>query len=206
LKYILLLITIFTFGFTNTTLCFKNGHADFATIEEQKFDGGECKGENSINEMKTKGWEVSDIKMLQKDEGYNFVYILKKDMVKSNISSSTIVTPVTNKGIDYKQLALAVDKQKEENKKEEELQIGERMYKKQCQSCHGKFGELEPNNTSRPINNMSFDNFDDIMYGYKRNDKDYDRGFAPIMAPYASLVSPTDVKNIYKYLEKINKK
>jgi hypothetical protein len=129
LKHIILLITIFSFGFTDTTLCFKNGHNDFATIEEQKFNGGECKGENSINEMKIKGWSVSDIKMLQKNDAYNFVYILKKDSVIQ--VDNKINIPVTNnQAIDYKKLALAVDKQNEQNKKVEELEIGERMYKK----------------------------------------------------------------------------
>jgi mono/diheme cytochrome c family protein len=203
LKYILLLTTIFTFGFTNTTLCFKNGHADFATIEEQKFDGGECKGENSINEMKTKGWEVSDIKMLQSGEGFNFVYILKQNLNTTTAPATPLPVVATSGEIDYDKVAQAIKKKEDNDKLSSQLEEGERLYKKNCQECHGEFGKVAYK-TSRPLMDISLEETLNIIRDYTYDD--YDRGMAMLMKPYADLTTPDRMTSIYKYLEKINNK
>jgi mono/diheme cytochrome c family protein len=203
LKYILLLITIFSFGFSNTTLCFKNGHADFATIEEQKFDGGECKGENSINEMKTKGWEVSDIKMLQSGEGFNFVYILKQNSNTTATSAAPLPVVATSGEIDYDKVAQAMKKKEDNDKLGSQLEEGERLYKKNCQECHGVDGNTVYK-TSRALMTLTLEESLETIRGYTWNE--YDRGMAVIMKPYADLTTPDRMTSIYKYLEKINKK
>jgi mono/diheme cytochrome c family protein len=203
LKYILLLTTIFTFGFTNTTLCFKNGYADFATIEEQKFDGGECKGENSINEMKAKGWEVADIKMLQRGEGFNFVYILKQNSNTTTAPAAPLPVVATSGEIDYDKVAQAMKKKEDNDKLGSQLEEGERLYKKNCQECHGVDGNTVYK-TSRALMTLTLEESLETIRGYTWNE--YDRGMAVIMKPYADLTTPDRMTSIYKYLEKINNK
>jgi len=71
-----------------TTMCFKQNHKDITTIETVKLNGGECRGAYSLNEMKTDGWRVNDIKITPNSNGTSsFVYILKKGETSTNFGN-----------------------------------------------------------------------------------------------------------------------
>ena len=76
-----ILSTILLLGSTSlladTTMCFKENHKSMSTIENTPLDGGICAGKYTVNDMKTKGWSVDDIKISQTANGMNFIYILK---------------------------------------------------------------------------------------------------------------------------------
>jgi cytochrome c553 len=193
MKYILIVMVVFSFGFTQTTLCYKNNVEDITTLENQKFDGGECKGNNSINEMKNNGWVVSDIKIQSKNNSLNYIYILKSK--KENVSEISKVFKEEQNKIKL-----------EQNKKRlnSMFQNGKKVYEFKCAECHGKYGEVESHNTSRAINTLSQEEFSSTMNGY--NFGTYDRGMALIMTPYAYLTTGEDLDNIYYYLQSINNK
>ena len=178
----------------NTTMCYKNNHNNPATIEQQIFDGGECQGQNSIDDMKANGWEISDIKLSNGDNGFNYIYILKKS---SN-------SKVSNQKIDYQKLSKNLKQTQDKIQYEKDIIDGKRYYTKNCQQCHGLKGELKSMGTSRPLNTLSFDEMVDSIRGYEYNE--YDRGMAIIMIPYANLIIQNDLKKISIYLQSINKR
>ncbi|WP_419763821.1 MAG: c-type cytochrome [Arcobacter sp.] len=184
-------------GFTQTTMCFKQNHKNFATIELVKLDGGLCASKKSLQDMKKEGWSTDDIKM----DGNNFIYILKKD-------------ELANTGIDMEKLEATILKrleQKEvadnirllEEKKFRMTQSGKALYIKKCESCHGEKGEVAYG-TSREINKLSLYDFQQTLRDYDL--RQYDRGQAIVMYPYANGINSKDIKNLYQYLQSINKK
>ncbi len=44
------------------------------------------------------------------------------------------------------------------------------------------------------------------MRGYKNNDKDFNRGRAMIMKPWADTADSNDIKNVYVYLKSLKNK
>ena len=87
-----ILSTILLLGSTSlladTTMCFKENHKSMSTIENTPLDGGICAGKYTVNDMKTKGWSVDDIKISQTTNGMSFIYILKTATAVTNNSSS----------------------------------------------------------------------------------------------------------------------
>ena len=87
-----ILSTILLLGSTSlladTTMCFKENHKSMSTIENTPLDGGICAGKYTVNDMKTKGWNVDDIKISQTTNGMSFIYILKTATAVTNNSSS----------------------------------------------------------------------------------------------------------------------
>lgn len=83
-----------------TTICHKNNWEKPSTIETIALDGGECKGEFSLKQMKAKGWFIEDILIKGSKKGLNFSYVLNtknpvsvtKEDVKKNIQSKKPVT------------------------------------------------------------------------------------------------------------------
>ena len=180
MKYIVLLLT-FTFTvFANTTMCYKNNIKDISTVEDKFFSGGECNGLNSINDMKKQSWSVDDIQISKNNDGFNFIYILKKDEQIKTV----LVNSKTGNNVN--------------------LSNGKRIYKKVCQSCHGDKGELTPYNSSDAINSFDLNTMQRTIRDYSMDEQD--KGFAMIMKPYADSVTSNDIENIYKYLKSINKK
>ncbi len=59
-----------------TTICYKKGWETPSTIETVKLDGGECKGEKSLKDMKRAGWYIKDIDIKSADKGLDYNYIL----------------------------------------------------------------------------------------------------------------------------------
>ncbi len=190
MKLLASILALNIFAFANTTMCYINNIKDISKVESKKFDGGECKGKYSIDDMKAKSWSVDDIKISKKDNGFDFIYILKKDIKSSS-------------KIDYDKLSKVVEKNKKEDEKKLIFSNGEKIYKTKCQSCHGSKGELTPQNVSLAINKYDLDTLQDTMRAYTWNEQD--KGFAMVMKPYADIVTPKDIKGIYEYLKSINK-
>jgi hypothetical protein len=75
-----------------TTICYKKSWESPSTIETTKLDGGECKGEKSLKEMKRAGWYIKDIEIKSAKKGLDYNYILsdinpviiKKELTKTN--------------------------------------------------------------------------------------------------------------------------
>ena len=190
----------------NTTMCFKENHNSMSTIESTTLDGGECKSLYSVNEMKSKGWSVDDIKITTTSNGMNFIYILKQ--ANTNLNSN-IVPSLSSEDMEKRILA-NLQKKKEEEQKAKELEEklnledeGEKLYTTKCQSCHGQKGELEARGYSRAINSLSLEEMQVTIRDYTQGT--YDRGLAMLMQPIANSITFTDVEKVYAYLQKINK-
>lgn len=207
-----------------TTMCFKENHKDMATIEKTKLDGGLCKGEKSVDDMKKDGWQIDDIKITSKENANNYIYIFKKPEPKQAVKQQVIPMAqhqeptqkqVVVSNIDEAALEAKILQRLEQRKKEEialkkkqiyirKSKSGERLYKNKCQSCHGKKGELKAKGLSRQINKLNLQDFTISIRDY--NNGTYDRGAAFVMKPYATLMTDQDVKNVYVYLRSINQK
>ena len=190
----------------NTTMCFKENHNSMSTIESTKLDGGECKSLYSINEMKSKGWSVDDIKITTTSNGMNFIYILKQ--ANTNLNSN-IVPSLSSEDMEKRILA-NLQKKKEEEQKAKELEEkinledeGEKLYTTKCQSCHGQKGEIKVYNVSKALNTLSLEEIQDSLRDYKLYSKD--NGYAIVMIPYAKSFPQSDIEKVYAYLQKINK-
>ena len=192
-----LLALISTLSFSATTMCFKQNHKDMSTIETTPLDGGQCKGEKSLSQMKKEGWSTSDIKI----DGNSFVYILKKEQETSSLDIERLKQQIISEMEDTKK-----EKQRMalEKKKLAMSKSGKKLYQSTCQSCHGPKGEIEAMNVSRPLNTLSFEDMEIAINDYLLGD--YDRGRAVVMQPYAAKINNNDLKNIYSYLKQINKK
>lgn len=198
IKSLSLLTIATTLSFAQTTMCFKQNHTDFTTLESTPLDGGLCDGEKSLSDMKKDGWKTSDIKI----DGNNYIYILKKD--EQTISS------IDMEALEAKILKRLEQKEEDANKAailEKKIKMslsGKKMYIDKCQNCHGEKGEALPGN-SRAINKLNLFDFTTTIRDYN-NGSGYDRGTAFQMLPYANFMDANDIKNVYLYLEAINQK
>lgn len=205
-----LTITLFatTALFSQTTMCFKENHNSMSTIESTKLDGGECKSTFTLNDMKSKGWSVDDIKITTKDSNYNFIYILKNG---STVTS--LVAPSSN--LNEKQLEDKILKRLEDKKVQEEKELkieqvlkskieGKEIYVNKCQSCHGEKGERSAYNVGNALRDISLE---DMEYAINRytHDPDYGHGYNILMRPIAASISSTQLAKIKDYLNSINK-
>jgi len=197
-KSLSLLALVTTLSFSQTTMCFKQNHKDFSTLETTPLDGGACAGNKSITQMKTEGWSVSDIK-IDKD---NYIYILKKDEpTMKNIDMQALENQIL-KRLEQKE---EVEKRSALAERKVRMSIsGKNMYINKCQNCHGEKGEALPGN-SRAINTLSLFDFMQTIRDYT-NGSNYDRGTAFQMLSYANLMDQKDVNNVYIYLQSINQK
>ena len=83
-----------------TTICYKKAWEEPSTIEKTPLDGGECKGEKSLNQMQKEGWYIKDIEINSAEKGLDYNYILSdknpvklsKDQVSSNDVSKSLDT------------------------------------------------------------------------------------------------------------------
>jgi len=195
LKPLSLITLLSSLALAQTTMCFKQNHTDFTTLESTPLDGGLCAGKKSFNDMKKDGWKTDDIKI----DGNNYIYILKKDEI--NIQNVDI------EALEAKILSRLELKDKEEEQKaifEKRYNMsisGKKLYINKCQSCHGEKGEILTG-FSRAINDLNLEDFQITIRDY--NNGSYDRGTAFSMLPYATLMSKDDVKNVYVYLQSIN--
>lgn len=189
-------------AFAQTTMCFKENHKSMATIETTFLNGGECKGEKSVQDMKNDGWGVADININKGEDGSNYVYIFKKETQNlSSIDEQALEEKILQRLETRKQQEIATKKKQAYMQKSKS---GEKLYISKCATCHGDKGELKARGVSRPINDLNLQDFTLSIRGY--NNGDYDRGMAFVMKPYATLMTQKDIKNVYVYLRSINKK
>lgn len=201
---ILLNVTIL---FSQTTMCYKQNHTSMATIEDTKLNGGECSGNKSLNDMKNEGWNVEDIKITQKDNTYDFIYILKNNSLNSSFSNS-------EKNLSQKELEKKIIKKLEAKKKDEKKQKelekklllkakGEKLYKSKCSSCHGQKGEKKASNQTLILKDMPLEDIKFAISQYT-NSYDYGKGKQYIMKPYATNTNSNELNMIYAYLRSVN--
>lgn len=206
---ITLLSTIFITANAQTTMCFKQNHKDFTTIENTKLNGGECLSANSLNDMKAKGWKVDDIKITANQDGTNnFVYILKKGNSSTNFANY-------NSGISQEELEQNImkklvkqKKQNEEKLKKEKFEAsinrGKNLYISKCLSCHGTKGEKAAYAISTPLNKLSEDDMINAINSYT-NDDSYGKGYQILMKSISANITEHKVIDIYNYLKSISK-
>jgi len=194
-----ILINIFAFTLLNaqTTMCFKENHTSMSTIETVKLDGGLCQSKNSVKDMHKKGWSTDDIKI----NNSNYIYIFKK--------KTALLADIDMDALELKVVKKLQDAEKEKKKIAKEkavrgkINAGRKTYMNKCESCHGPQGLMRAENTSRAIGNFTLNEFIITMRGYKNNDKDFNRGRAMIMKPWADTATSNDIKNIYVYLKSL---
>jgi len=92
-----LLLSSLTYATAQTTMCFKQNHADLVTIENAKLDGGECASQKSSNDMKKEGWTIADIKMTPSASGTDFIYLFKKETSLENVSEEVLMDKLYKK-------------------------------------------------------------------------------------------------------------
>lgn len=90
------------------TVCYKNGVEKPSTIETIGLDGEICNGKLTIEDMKSDGWDILDIKILPSSNKFNYTYYFyknenatkttnpKENIVKGNFSIKPIGTKVEN--------------------------------------------------------------------------------------------------------------
>lgn len=193
-----LLTFLITSSIAQTTMCYKQNHTDFSTIESVKLDGGLCAGEKSLKEMKKNGWTTDDIKI----DGNNYIYILKKDEVNmQNIDIQALENQII-KRLEQKEVDSQIASKEEKRVK---MSIsGKNLYLNKCETCHGINGEKLPGR-SRAISKLNLFDFTTTIRDYI-NGSGYDRGTAFQMTPYAGIMDANDIKNVYIYLQAINQK
>ncbi|MDX9900756.1 MAG: c-type cytochrome [Aliarcobacter sp.] len=207
-----ILSTILLLGSTSlladTTMCFKENHKSMSTIENTPLDGGICAGKYTVNDMKTKGWSVDDIKISQTANGMSFIYVLKTATAVSTTSSSNFVG---NQAQMEANIIAKLEKKKEEEIKAKEIQEikeaaidGEKIYLSKCQNCHGTNGEKSAYNSSRPLKDLSVEDMNESIKDYKNGNVNAQNSI--LMAPYANYLDEKTIKGIHGYLNKINTK
>ncbi len=193
------ILSSMTYINAQTTMCFKQNHKDFITIENTKLDGGECASNKSSSDMKKEGWTITDIKMTPASSGTDFIYIFKKESNLENVSEEVLMDKLY-KRIESEKVA------KEEAAKEAlftaNKQAGEKLYTSKCIVCHGEKGELKAKGVSRPINSLDHNEFQTSIRDYNIGNKE--GAMAIVMKPYANAMDYNDIKNVYTYLKSIN--
>lgn len=102
-------------AFAQDTTCYKNGVEKPSLIEDITLDGGICNGKLSLNQMKSNGWDVLDIKINSSQNKFNYTYYFTKNtnsnqkannvLLKTSITEPT--TP-TNKEFSVKPMGLKI--------------------------------------------------------------------------------------------------
>lgn len=206
-----ILSTILLLGSTpllaDTTMCFKENHKSMSTIENTPLDGGICAGKYTVNDMKTKGWSVDDIKISQTANGMSFIYVLKTATAVSTTSSSNFVgnqaQMEANILAKLEQKKVAEEKAKIEQELKEVKIDAQNIYINKCQNCHGTNGEITKNNL-RALKSLSIEDMEESLKDYKlgRNDK---VNLINASMHTNNLDSKT-IKGIYTYLKELNSK
>lgn len=206
-----ILSTILLLGSTSlladTTMCFKENHKSMSTIENTPLDGGICAGKYTVNDMKTKGWSVDDIKISQTANGMSFIYVLKTATAATTTSSNFTGNQAqmeANILAKLEQKKVAEEKAKVEQELKDTAVISKELYTNKCQTCHGTNGEKSAYNTSRPLKDLSLEDMQESIKNYKIGKVDSMN--ANIMTPYANFVDYKEIKGINAYLKELNSK
>lgn len=203
LTKIVLLTTLCSFAFSETTICFKKNHEDMLTIEDAKLSGGLCNGLKSQKDMQKDGWKIQNVKIKKDDYLYVFkkedIVLEKKNVVLNKNTKESLKAEILVELEDKKQKDIEINKKQI---KIQEYKNGAKIYNKKCSSCHGLKGEKIVYNSSA-LNSISLEQFQDAIKGYKIGS--YNLGNASEMKPYSIGYNSKDISNIYNYIKKINK-
>ena len=210
LKSISLTLLATTLAYSQTTMCFKENHNSMATIENTALDGGECKGSQTVSNMKENGWNVDDIKITTKENGYNYIYIFKKNQRQSNFAQVNTNSNMTDTQLENRILKRLEAKkiQEAKEKKIEKILVnkaaGKEIYIAKCQSCHGEKGEKSAFNVAMPLKDMSLDDME-LAIGQYTNRSDYGYGYNIQMRSISASITKNDLAKIKDYLDSVNK-
>lgn len=81
------------------TICFKNNVEKPSMVENIGLDGDICNGKLTINDMKTNGWDVLDIKITPNQNKFNYTYYLyksEKASTNNSVPAKTVEKPSSN--------------------------------------------------------------------------------------------------------------
>ena len=196
LKFLLLSLLTTNSLYAQQTLCYKENLTSISEIEYVNLDGGLCKGEKNLQDMKNDSWIIDDVKINPNNGTYSFTYIFKK-YNQQNVSSDNIEEKIN------KVLAQRKTKAKKERKakillaKKQRVIDGKTLYESKCSSCHG----IDGNKRSR-----FYDKLSEIHeFTYFQQMKAY--GVGAVKSPLAyqmesvsQFLSDKDITNIYLYL------
>lgn len=87
----------------DTTICYKKDWTSPSTIEKTKLDGGVCKGELSLIDMKKNGWKLKDIKITSSDKGLNYQYVLTTDEI-IKVDNKAALNTKNKRPLSFKQM------------------------------------------------------------------------------------------------------
>jgi len=199
----LALLTLTTIALNaQTTMCYKENHSNMATIETVKLEGGVCKGEKNVKDMQKEGWISEDIKI----NNNNYIYIFKKATtadVNMQDLENRVIQRMRNENEEKQKLKkLKLTKSKIKN--------GKKLYEAKCALCHGPKGELEKYGKNA-INTLNLKDFKTAIREYstgQRSEKDKSghnkvSPFAKQMVPYANMLTPNKINNIYVYFQSL---
>ena len=92
------------------TVCFKNSVDKPSSVESLPLDGGVCNGKISLNEMKTNGWEILDIKIVPDNSKFNYTYYLIKNESKNSVEESSIKVEKSSKeNLSFKPMGVKIE-------------------------------------------------------------------------------------------------
>lgn len=187
----------------SSTMCFKKDHVDPSTIESVPLEGGECKGEFSVAQMKEKGYNVKDIKITLGENGMDYMYIFAKETVilgGKNTQGGQALTKEQLKAYLYE----IQEEEKIAQKKQEEMgdiALGKEIYTTQCVKCHGEKGEERAYNSARPLKDLSYEQVEEAIADYDLDRKEGQYAF--LMKPYAAGLTEAKIKGIVTYLQSL---
>ncbi|RDX35398.1 hypothetical protein DZA35_00645 [Arcobacter sp. HD9-500m-PIT-SAG03] len=204
LLHSIILITLFaTMLNAQTTMCYKENHSDMTTINTTKLDGGLCQSKKSAKEMNNEGWTTEDIKI----NSNNYIYLFKKVTTINEVNMDELENRVLER---MKNEKIEKNKLVKEKLEKSKIKYGKKVYEAKCIFCHGKKGELQKYGKA-PIKDLNLRNFEKAIREYTTGERDKVKDsnsintFAPLMKPYAAMLSPNKIHNIYVYLKSINK-
>lgn len=96
----LLLVSVSTcllsnLAFAQDTTCYKNDVEKPSLIEDVALDGGICNGKLSLNEMKSNGWDVLDIKINSSKSKFNYIYYFTKNENTKQNNNVLLKAPIS---------------------------------------------------------------------------------------------------------------
>lgn len=197
LSYIII-TAIFLPLFAKQTMCYKEDLNKISQIQTVKLEGGYCKGEYTLQQMKDNNWTIKEVKQNIVNNKYSFIYIFSKNEninLDINLEDKIKATIIKQKKVE------------KENKIKKEIDdafnSGKKQYINTCQRCHGEFANKNKYYSSELLSKMSIEEMQDSIDKYKR--EKYDNGNAFIMKPYATSLFKSDVINIFNYIQTIKK-
>lgn len=201
LKFLLLSFLATSSLYAQQTLCYKENLTTISEIEYVNLEGGLCKGEKNLQDMKNDSWIIDDVKINPLNGKYSFTYIFKK-YNQQNVSDDNIDEKIN------KILAQRKAKAKKERKakillaKKQRVIDGKSLYLKKCSSCHGDKGEKRPR-FSKELNKLHEFEYFQQMRAY---------GMGQVKSPMAYkmeqislFLKDKDITNIYLYLRTLKK-